>query len=62
MYFTLKELAAFTAKHRATILATVLVLSPSDVAAVTAALDFLQTTVALFARVYDLWEDSEHGV
>lgn len=59
-YLEIKALAAFTAKYRASILAIVTLLSPGDVAAVVAALDFIQSMVGLFQRIYDLWEAYEH--
>lgn len=52
---TLKALAEFTSRHRATILAVVAAVSPSDVAAVTAAMDAIQTFNTLFQKIYDLW-------
>lgn len=52
---TAKELAEFTARHRATILTVVAAVSPGDLAAVTAALDAIQTFNTLFQKIYELW-------
>lgn len=60
-YKLLKDVAHFTASKRVSIIAAAHVLDPTDETAIALSIDTLQAYVDLWARLYDLWEASEHG-